>query len=195
MRRDTARARAAQSDPADDLTPSGKTVLQERLTTYGLVTFAVAVTRSDLYSLGAVAYMLLTGTPVFNGMTAVEVYANHIYTEPEGLSARLGRELPADLERLVLACLAKQPEHRPASASALRMALDGCADAKSWDPERAEGWWREHTQAVAERRHSLGRTRSSLGRSVLVDRSRHDAQAAISDTVLALEGQGARLEP
>jgi hypothetical protein len=111
------------------------------------------------------------------------------------LSARLGRELPADLEQLVLACLAKRPEHRPASASALRTALDTCADAKSWDAERAEGWWREHTQAVAQRRRSLGRTGSSLGRSVLVDRSRHEAEAPISDTVQALEGERARLGP
>jgi eukaryotic-like serine/threonine-protein kinase len=151
--------------------------------------------RSDLYSLGAVAYLLLTGTPVFGGATAVEICANHLHTEPERPSARLGRELPADLERLVLSCLAKQPEQRPQDALALRAGLDACADARQWNAAQAEHWWRSHAGAVEHRRRSLGRAGSSIGKSVLVDRSRQHVTAPISDTALAFDTDGARLEP
>jgi serine/threonine protein kinase len=150
--------------------------------------------RSDLYSLGAVAYLLLTGTPVFSGATAVEICANHIHAEPEPLSTRLWRELPADLEQLVLACLAKKPEQRPAEASVLRAALEACADAGRWSGAQAESWWSAHADALEQRRRSLVRAGSSPGRSVLIDRSRALA-APIADTTPALEAEGARLEP
>src|SRR6185369_10951333 len=45
--------------------------------------------RSDLYSLGAVAYFLLTGTPVFSGVTPLEICMRHMHDAPEPPSARL----------------------------------------------------------------------------------------------------------
>ncbi len=64
--------------------------------------------RSDLYALGAVAYYLLTGTPVFEGRP-IEVIQSHLQRSPEPPSARLGRRLPAKLESVVLDCLEKDP--------------------------------------------------------------------------------------
>jgi serine/threonine-protein kinase len=83
--------------------------------------------RSDLYSLGCVAYYLLTGTEPFRAETVFEVCELHLRAEPEAPSARLGRALPEGLEELVLACMAKSPEARPASALDLHgrlLALD-----------------------------------------------------------------------
>jgi len=102
--------------------------------------------RSDLYALGAVAYYLLTGTPVFSGRSPLETIHHHLQTEPEAPSKRLGRPLPADLEALVLQCLAKDPADRPESARALGRALDSCDEVPEWDQNEAEGWWRERAR-------------------------------------------------
>ena len=62
--------------------------------------------RSDVYSLGATAYFLLTGEPVFAGQVAMEVLTQLLRDEPVPPSKRLGRPVPASLESLVLAALA-----------------------------------------------------------------------------------------
>ena len=83
--------------------------------------------RTDLYGVGAIGYWLLTGTDVFAGSSVVELCSHHVHAAPEGLSQRLGAEVPADLEAVILRCLAKDPAQRFASARALREALEACA--------------------------------------------------------------------
>jgi len=107
--------------------------------------------RTDLYALGAVGYFLLTGHEVFSGRTVLEVCGHHLHTEPQPPSARLGRPLPADLERLILGCLEKDPAGRPSSARALRDSLLACADAGSWSEEAARTWWRASGAALRSR--------------------------------------------
>jgi serine/threonine protein kinase len=94
--------------------------------------------RSDLYGVGAVAYFLLRGTPVFHGRSVVEVCGHHLHTAPEPLSAALGGQLPAELERIVLECLAKDPAARPASASELARRLAACLECESLERESCE---------------------------------------------------------
>lgn len=84
--------------------------------------------RSDLYGFGAVAHFLLSGEPVFGGRSVVEVCSHHLLTAPEPLSNVVGWVIGADLERLVLDCLAKEPSARPADARELIRRLEGCAD-------------------------------------------------------------------
>jgi len=100
--------------------------------------------RTDIYALGAVAYFLLVGREVFRGATVVEVLSQHLHQAPEPPSLHLAQPLPADLERLVLQCLGKEPDQRPPTAAALRDALLACADASRYDRAAALGWWREH---------------------------------------------------
>jgi serine/threonine-protein kinase len=75
--------------------------------------------RADLYSLGCVAYYLLTGHLVFEGDTPLQTILKHLQHPPVPPSQRTDRPIPAGLEAVVLACLAKRPEDRPPSAAAL----------------------------------------------------------------------------
>lgn len=113
--------------------------------------------RTDIYALGAVGYWLLTGTHVFRGKTVMEVLAHHLHSIPESPSERLGFALERDLEKILLACLAKQQEDRPDSADALRDRLRTCAAARRWTTSRAAEWWTVH-------RHNL-RSAQAAGRS------------------------------
>jgi serine/threonine-protein kinase len=99
--------------------------------------------RADLYALGAVAYFLLTGKHVFDAPTVLEVCSRHMSEIPVSPSERLGKPLPRDLEDLVLACLAKDRDARPATAAALRTALLACDDAGRYDLAAAQAWWRD----------------------------------------------------
>jgi serine/threonine-protein kinase len=112
--------------------------------------------RGDLYSLGALAYALLTGAPPFTGRTVVEVCAHHLHTVPVPPSARAGQPVPADLEAVVLRCLEKRPEARFASARELRAALEACQDAGGWTEAHAEAWWERRGAAVQAHRKARG---------------------------------------
>ena len=104
--------------------------------------------RSDLYALGAVGYLLLTGTPVFQARSVVEVLAQHLHTPPEPPSRRLGRPVPAELEQVLLQCLAKSVDDRPSSARALRARLASIRTSDSWTEDDAARWWLRYRRAV-----------------------------------------------
>jgi len=104
--------------------------------------------RSDLYALGAVGYFLLSGTPVFQGQGAIEVCGHHLHTTPEPPSRRSGRPIAADLERVLMDCLAKDPARRPHSADELARRLRACADADRWTESDAERCWQGQTATL-----------------------------------------------
>jgi serine/threonine-protein kinase len=100
--------------------------------------------RADLYTLGCVAYYLLTGTMVFNESSPTAMAVAHVQKTAVPPSQRTELPISPDLESVVLQCLAKKPGDRPVSARALIRLLDGCVDAKHWCSEDADGWWRTH---------------------------------------------------
>jgi hypothetical protein len=97
--------------------------------------------RSDLYAVGAVAYFLLTGTPVFEAKSIVDILMHHVNTPPQPPSQRLGEFISPDLEALVLRCLAKRREDRPASARELADSLARCSACGDWTESEAAAWW------------------------------------------------------
>jgi serine/threonine-protein kinase len=103
--------------------------------------------RCDLYALGGVAYALLTGRPPFDAPTAAEVMIAQVRdTVVPPSSLRPG--VPADLERAVLRCLAKDPADRFPDAETLAEALAACSASGEWDARKAEQWWQEHEPDV-----------------------------------------------
>ena len=97
--------------------------------------------RADIYSLGAVAYYLLTGQPPFSGKNVLDILISHRKKEASPPS-RLNPAIPVDVEQIVLKCLAKTPSDRYLDAASLMQALDCCSVASEWGPEQAANWWR-----------------------------------------------------
>jgi serine/threonine-protein kinase len=100
--------------------------------------------RADIYGLGAMLSFMVTGRPPFERATPAEVLRAHVseqVTPPRERNA----SIPADLEAVILRCLAKRPEDRYPDALAVAAALGACGCAADWDEARAEAWWLEQT--------------------------------------------------
>jgi len=137
--------------------------------------------RSDLYALGSVAYYLLTGKPLFEGRTVMEVCAHHLHTRPVPPSIRAGIAVEACLEQTVLRCLAKSPDDRPPSAIALHDALAGCGSAAAWTPADAAGWWSRFQAAASSRDQEGPAVADTVSETVAVDlRARKKGTVPIS---------------
>jgi serine/threonine-protein kinase len=104
--------------------------------------------RSDIYSLGSVAYHLLTGRPPFDAESGIAVMIAHA-RDPVPPPSRLQPGIPEDLERVVLRCLAKDPSERFTDVEALEQALGECACAGDWDRSRAARWWQDTGRLAA----------------------------------------------
>lgn len=105
--------------------------------------------RSDIYAVGAVAYFMLLGRPPFEGDKPIKVLFAHA-NEPVTPPSQLRNDVPADLEEVILRCLAKRPEHRYPDAVSLAAALRNCECWGQWNRERAARWWRTQGRDVAE---------------------------------------------
>ena len=132
--------------------------------------------QSDLYSLGAMLYEMVTGRPPFLGDDSVAIIGQHINTPPVAPTWH-NSSCPRALDALILRLLAKDPSERPESASDVLAALDAidlAADvgAQGLAPLRGE-------------EHSL----DSLAGGVFVGRQREmgDLKACLED---ALSGRG-----
>jgi len=121
--------------------------------------------RSDLYSLGCVGYYLLTGKRVFEGRTVVDVCSHHLNSRAIPPELRLGRAVPAVLSAVLMACLEKFPERRPASARALVDLLEGYHDVEPWTGEMGRQWWALKSARVLEqaRRERAAAARNQSG--------------------------------
>jgi serine/threonine-protein kinase len=125
--------------------------------------------RSDLYALGSVAYYLLTGKPLFEGRTVMEVCAHHLHTRPVPPSVRAGFAIDAALEQIVLRCLAKSPEDRPPTAIALHDALAACPSATAWSGADAAAWWSRFQAAASPGDQESTAVTDSVSETVAVD--------------------------
>ena len=106
--------------------------------------------RSDIYSLGAVAYFLLVGRPPFIHANSVETMAAHLSEQvvpPHWLSP----EIPCDLDEVIMRCMEKDAGRRFQDLVAVEDALARCACSSTRSSERAADWWRSRTLAASKR--------------------------------------------
>ena len=97
--------------------------------------------RSDIYSVGALGYYLLTGECVFAAESIRELYDKHLSASPIPPSRRTTNRISAALEATILRCLEKEPNLRPQSAAELRALLLTSPRASEWGPQARAAWW------------------------------------------------------
>ncbi len=97
--------------------------------------------RVDVYAVGCVGYFLLTGDMVFDAENAMAMAIAHATEEPSSPTQSTDNPVPADLETIVMRCLAKRPDDRYADCHELARALRGCAAHGEWTSEHARAWW------------------------------------------------------
>jgi len=96
--------------------------------------------RSDIYSLGAVIYYMLTGQPPFaydNPVKAIIAHASEAVVPPR----QVNLDVPEELEEVIMRCLEKDPEDRFQDVTALQRALRDVKLAEPWSSEFASQWW------------------------------------------------------
>jgi serine/threonine-protein kinase len=98
--------------------------------------------RSDIYSLGSVAYFVLSGRPLFSYDRPIKVLFAHAQETPTDLG-EVAPNVPDDLRNVVMQCLAKDPKDRYQNVNQLADALRQCHAAGGWDWDSAAQWWTE----------------------------------------------------
>jgi serine/threonine protein kinase len=97
---------------------------------------------SDIYSLGAVFYEMVTGSVPFDGKSMLEILNGHVTGKVVKPSERApSADLSPQLDAVITKCLEKEPEHRFATADALAEALSGCVTDRAFlrDAHRLPG--------------------------------------------------------
>ncbi len=103
--------------------------------------------RSDIYALGCLGYWLVTGQLVFTGRTPIETMVRHVQAEPTPPSERSEQDIPRSFDELILACLAKNPDDRPATADEVAARLDRIEAIVGNQPQEVQAWWALHHPA------------------------------------------------
>ncbi len=97
--------------------------------------------RSDLYSLGALGYYLLTGQYIFDAESIAEIHEKQLTIPPIPPSQRTTQPISSAMEKLLLRCLEKEAAARPQSAAELKNLLLTLPSAADWTPELRMAWW------------------------------------------------------
>lgn len=104
--------------------------------------------RSDIYSVGILAYFMLTGHTPFEYDRPIKVIIAHAHEAVVPPSEHVP-SVPHDLEAIVMRCLAKDPDDRYQSILDMAAALDRCESSGSWLQADAVQWWTEN-ETIAE---------------------------------------------
>ncbi|MEM9368478.1 MAG: serine/threonine-protein kinase [Planctomycetota bacterium] len=100
--------------------------------------------RSDIYSIGGIAYFLLAGRPPFADCDPESMFALILSDEPTEIRTHRGEPIDSRLDHLVTRCLAKSASDRYASVGEITAELEELAATYLWDRQRAADWWQRH---------------------------------------------------
>jgi len=100
--------------------------------------------RSDIYSLGCVAWFLLVGREPFLADSPIQVLMKHVGEAPLPPSEASEFDVPPALDALILSCLEKDPAARVQTVDGVRRALEAIPIAQPWDRSRSLAWWQSH---------------------------------------------------
>ena len=98
---------------------------------------------SDIYSLGAVAYFLLSGQAPFAGRQVMQILAAHLYEAPRPV-VEMRPDVPSALADVIARCLEKLPENRFSDIDELHGALAASVLNEAWTTSDARNWWGRH---------------------------------------------------
>jgi serine/threonine-protein kinase len=99
--------------------------------------------RSDIYAVGAVAYLLLSGKRIFQEASGEDLQLRILHAAPEPLS----QSVPAALADLVMRCMAKKPQDRPDNVAEVMAMLEQLALSAPWSQVQAAQWWKDQAMA------------------------------------------------
>ena len=103
--------------------------------------------RVDVYALGAVGYFMLTGRTIFDeDLPAVDILTRQMTEMPPLPSTLVEMDIPAELEQLIMSCLAKKADERPAGAAEMLAELLKIEDVDPWGPRESKKWWSLHDE-------------------------------------------------
>jgi tRNA A-37 threonylcarbamoyl transferase component Bud32 len=105
--------------------------------------------RSDLYAVGVVAQFLLTGLTPFAGDSTQQIAQAQLTRTPEPIVLPDGAQLDPALGAAIRACLARNPDSRPASARSLHKLLGASPLCGRWTGADADAWWAAHHGALS----------------------------------------------
>ena len=97
--------------------------------------------RTDVYAVGAVAFLMLTGRKVFESEDDLQLTSKILNDEPPRAAEVAPQPVPLELDLIVTSCLEKKRELRPQRMVDLVEAFDALAAEHRWTQREAEQWW------------------------------------------------------
>jgi eukaryotic-like serine/threonine-protein kinase len=116
--------------------------------------------RVDIYALGCVTYFLLTGEQVFDAPSPMKLLMQHVSAAPVPPSRRAPTRIAPVFDRLVMACLHKDPDRRPSSAEEILAMLPPREITGEWNPVMARTWWESNLPDLSQPARSLNQSRA-----------------------------------
>lgn len=100
--------------------------------------------RSDIYSIGCVAYYLLSGRAPFIECDPESLFALVLTEQPISISVHRNESVPAEINEIVLKCMAKRAEDRFESVAELSRMIDQLRVKYAWTIDEAKVWWKHY---------------------------------------------------
>lgn len=101
---------------------------------------------ADIYAIGALAYLMISGKPAYEGTSRASIFAQQKDGPPPLPSEKLNGKVPEDLERLIMQCLSQEQDLRPESVTSILSRLHTCKAYGLWTAHHAEEWWLNHQE-------------------------------------------------